>query len=223
MCIIAKYKTINEWKQKNPIDMKPRRELIDMVVLDDEGFDTLSLNCLNFKKIRVMDKFNDVSDFLQYNVILCDIKGIGKSLDSSLEGIAVARQIKINYPEKIVLQYSGQSVLDYDPEFYDNMIIDGFINKNISTAQLAIELDNRCGMLWNPIDAWEYIEKSLRRIKIDNKNIAYFEHLYVKSLEKKKNYLDSRKSRIDLRKVYQACSGLVNFAIAVIKIYMELK
>ena len=122
MCIIANYKTINEWKQKNPIDMKPRRELIDMVVLDDEGFDILSLNCLNFKKIRVMDKFNDVSDFLQYNVILCDIKGIGKSLDSSLEGIAVARQIKINYPEKIVLQYSGQSVLDYDPEFYDNMI-----------------------------------------------------------------------------------------------------
>lgn len=223
MCFLSNYKTINDWAQRNPLSKSPRRDLIKMCVIDDEGFEKESMEKLKFPEIRVMDKFHDMNDFVHYNVILCDIKGVGHDLDSKLQGVELARQIKKIYPEKIVLQYSGQSVHDYDPYFYKNMNIDGFIDKNLSTTKLAEELDKHCSMLWDPYDSWKYIEKNLRNLGIYNKNIAYFEHLYVKSLENKKNYVDKHKDTENLSNIKSISLGLLKLAITVIELYISFK
>ena len=223
MCILSNYKTVNEWNQKNPIAKNPRRELIKMCVIDDEGFEKESLLNLKFGEIYVMDEFRNMNDFEHYNVILCDIKGVGSELDNQLEGIALAREIKKLYPDKIVIQYSGQAVHDYDPNFYQNMIIDGFVKKDLSTPRLAEEIDANCSMLWDPCDAWKYIEKNLRNLGVYNKNIAYFEHLYVKSLEKNRNYLDINKNDANLKIIKSISMGLFNLGLNVLNLYLELK
>lgn len=221
MFTLLNYKTIKDWSQNNPVINKPRRDMINLCVIDDEGFEKDSMLKLKFNRIRVMDKFNNLDDFEPYNVILCDIKGVGNELDGKLEGIALAKEIKKIYPEKIVIQYSGQSVHDYDPYFYKDMSIDGFIDKNLSTQKLVDELDKKCCMLWDPCEAWNYIEKNLRRMGIYNKNIAYFEHLFVKSLEKKKNYLLNKKYDVNLKTIKTIALGFLNLGINVLNIYIE--
>ena len=219
--MFKKYKTMHEWYQNNPIDDKPHRELIKLAVIDDEGFIKDELSRLNFDNIRIFEKFTDLKDFANYNVILCDIKGIGQNIDSNLDGIAVARDLKKNYPEKIVLQYSGQSVNDYDPKFYQNMVIDGFVEKSQSSKQLADELDKYCSIFWNPYSAWKYIEKTLRDLNIENINIAKFENLYVESLSKKKNYIEMEKNRKSIVEILSVGIGLVSLACEVINLFIK--
>ena len=130
-----------------------------MCVIDDEGFEKESLLNLKFGEIYVMDEFRNMNDFEHYNVILCDIKGVGSELDNQLEGIALAREIKKLYPDKIVIQYSGQAVHD----------------------------------------------------------------LYVKSLEKNRNYLDINKNDANLKIIKSISMGLFNLGLNVLNLYLESK
>lgn len=213
MC--KKYMTVQEWKQNNPFKGKPNRDLIRMCVIDDDGFSTKELESLGFNKIRVFDRYTDLDDFKSYNVILCDIKGIGTNLDQT-EGIFVAKQIKQKYPDKIVLQYSGQSVLDYDKYYYENMCIDGFIEKSQSSKQLVDQLDKYCSVLWDPVAAWEFIEKNLRREKVNNINIAYFEDLYVKCLINNKNFVAQKKNNNYIKDIIKVIPDLISLMAGII-------
>lgn len=78
-------------------------------------------------------------------------------------------------------------------------------------------------MLWDPCDAWKYIEKNLRNLGVYNKNIAYFEHLYVKSLEKNRNYLDINKNDANLKIIKSISMGLFNLGLNVLNLYLESK
>lgn len=219
--MMKKYKTVNEWSQKNPMTRNPHRELVHMCVIDDEGFSKDELNALKYENVRVFEKFTDLNDYASYNVILCDIKGVGQNIDPQLDGIAVARDIKKYYPQKIVLQYSGQSVNDYDEKFYENMEIDGFVEKSQSSKQLVDELDKYCSVFWDPVAAWKYIEKNLRKMNIENINIAFFEDLYVRSLEKKKNLIDRNRDNEAIKNIFTIGLAFAELAISIIELVVK--
>lgn len=202
--MFEKNKTVVEWAINNPIDTRPDRTLVNMAIIDDDGFDTDKLTKRGYSKIRVITKPEHIDDFIPYNVILCDINGVNFSNDENASGIDVARSIKKDHPDKIVIQFSGVNPHEYDQQFSFNnyMLLDGYINKNQSSSALVQELDDICSILWNPIKAWDHLEKTFRKMKISNYKIGYLEHLYVKSLEKKKNLFKLLIKKLSIRTLY---------------------
>lgn len=209
---VLNMRTIDEWKALNKKVYTPMRDKAKICVIDDDGIAEKSLRASGYTSIRLMQEYNDIEDVKPYNVILCDIKGIGDNIDPKKQGIAVALDIKKMYPDKIVIQFSGENPREFDIDFmYNNMRIDGFIQKGESSKKLLDQLDEYCSILWNPIKAWEFAEKNLRREGVSNKLIAYLEDAYVRSLDSKKNYVLLYKERISGAKILDLAISMFNF------------
>lgn len=155
------------------------RTNIQVYVLDDEGFDMDPLYKLGYKKITKCMQFEEIDRFKEADIILCDIEGIGGSIDPIRQGVAVAHQIKSVYPNKIVLLYSGKNIETFG-EIPNN--IDGYIRKQNSMAELADTLDNYYRKQRDVILIWKNLKEEMQRDEITAKTIAFMEHYYCKSL-----------------------------------------
>ncbi|MGI6711092.1 MAG: hypothetical protein ACOX4W_06620 [Bacilli bacterium] len=221
---IKKMKTIRDWSSNTSINYEnPKREIVKLCVIDNDGIDENALNNLGYKNTFVMHEFYKVDDIKDYNVILCDIKGVGQKFDRKCQGIAVAENIKKMYPEKKVILYSGQNPSDFDENYSNSAtILDGFIEKGESTPKLVSELDKYCETFWNPVKMWDVIESKMKKKGATNKYIAYMEHLYVRSLIDKKNYMSEYEKIFEDRNV-----EIVNIAVKmlseILKIYINMR
>ena len=102
-----KMKTIDEIREKKfDYENKPKRNQVKICVIDDEGFSKLdSLKKLRYENVDVLHNFESIEMLEPYDVFLCDMDGVGKVIDNKKQGLAVAEQIRINYPLKKVFIY----------------------------------------------------------------------------------------------------------------------
>ena len=86
------------------------------MVIDDDEF--IYLDPLRKSEYRIEHRrdIQSLKDVAEYDVILCDIRGVGKFLNSQFEGAYLVKQIKEKYPNKIVISYTANS---YDPKFQE--------------------------------------------------------------------------------------------------------
>ena len=127
-----------------------------------------------------------MDEYKEYDIILCDVEGIGSSVDVERQGLAVAEQIKNVYPEKVVLLYSGKNIETFG-EMPPN--IDGYLRKQLSMSELAKCLDNYYKKSIDPINVWEKTRNEMLNNKISTKTIAFLEDRYCRSLLDNKKYL----------------------------------
>ena len=221
---VLKLKTVNEWAANNKKNFKPQRDKVKICMIDDTPMNTSELNKMGYTQVRIMDAYGAIEDTEPYDVILCDIKGIGEKIDPVRQGIAVALDIKKMHPEKVVIQFSGQKPEEFDSDFkYNNMMIDGFIEKGKSTKDLVDKLDEICDAYWNPIKAWKFAERNLRREDNSNKVIAYLEDAYVKSLEKNKDYIKVYKEKMNGADLVNMSVGILNFLSQILAMLNNIK
>ena len=127
-----------------------------------------------------MDEYED------YDIILCDIEGIGINVDVDKQGLAVAEQIKDVYPEKVVLLYSGKNVETFG-EMPKNL--DGYLRKQSSMSELAKSRDAYYKQSIDPIYVWKKTRDEMLNNKISTKTVAFLEDRYCRSLLEGKGYL----------------------------------
>lgn len=120
------------------LELNIPRDTIKICIIDDEGFDINMLYDLGYKNIRKKMQFESIDEYQDYDIILCDVEGIGNNVDPEKQGLAVAEQIKKVYPEKVVLLYSGKNI-----ETFGEMpnVLDGYLRKQSSMSELAKSLD----------------------------------------------------------------------------------
>ena len=173
-------------EQRIDLKIKIPRETIKICVIDDEGFDINMLYDLGYKNIRKKIQFESMDEYQDYDIILCDVEGIGINVDKEKQGLAVAEQIKNVYPEKIVLLYSGKNI-----ESFGEMpkIIDGYLRKQASMSDLAKSLDEYYKKSINPINVWKKTRDEMLNNNISTKTIAFLEDRYCRSLLERKEYL----------------------------------
>ena len=166
--------------------IKIPRETIKVCVIDDEGFDINMLYDLGYKNIRKKIQFESIDEYEDYDIILCDIEGIGINVDVDKQGLAVAEQIKNVYPEKVVLLYSGKNVETFGeiPK-----ILDGYLRKQSSMSELAKSLDAYYKQSIDPINVWKKTRDEMLNNKVSTKTIAFLEDRYCRSLLEGKEYL----------------------------------
>ena len=173
-------------EQRIDLRIKIPRETIKVCVIDDEGFDINMLYDLGYKNIKKKIQFESMDEYEDYDIILCDIEGIGINVDVDKQGLAVAEQIKDVYPEKVVLLYSGKNVETFG-EMPKNL--DGYLRKQSSMSELAKSLDAYYKQSIDPIYVWKKTRDEMLNNKVSTKTVAFLEDRYCRSLLEGKGYL----------------------------------
>lgn len=90
-----------------------------------------------------------VDAVVPHNIILCDVQGVGHSLDSKKQGAFLIREIKAHCPDKYVIAYTGGSMNQtLTREAIQNS--DGFLKKDEIIEEWTEKLDDVISKLLNP-------------------------------------------------------------------------
>lgn len=175
-------------EQRIDSKIKIPRDQIKVCVIDDEGFDMNTLYDLGYKNIRRKLQFENMDEYQDFDIILCDVEGIGVSVDAEKQGLAVAEQIKNVYPEKVILLYSGKNIETFG-EMPSNL--DGYLRKQSSMSELAKSLDEIYAHSINPVNVWGKTRDEMLQNNISTKTIAFLEDRFCRALLEKDDYLFS--------------------------------
>lgn len=157
------------------------KKLTEILVIDDKDF--VFLDALRKHEFSIQQKYDltHLSDASEYDIILCDIRGVGKFLESDYEGANLIKAIKTKYPNKIILAYTAN---DYDASFQKYLdYADGIVPKGTygldDWVSLLEETLNDCA---DPIKQWERTRKLLLKANVSTIDVAKYESQYVKAI-----------------------------------------
>ncbi len=161
------------------------KKRIEILIIDDEEFPYLETLKKHEYNITQKTDISDLRDVEAYNIILCDIRGVGKFLTSEFGGAYLIKQLKEKYPEKTIVAYTASK---YDAKFQQYL---SYADDTVSKGDYALEdwtalLDRLLNELSDPIKMWEKARKTLAEAGISTIDIAKYESDYVKAIEKGK-------------------------------------
>lgn len=164
-------------KEKNITEL---RKKVKVLMIDDEEYDIVEL--LKNRGYNVYYK-EDISYALEvepFDIVILDIKGVAKKFGSTYEGFGFAKEIKMIYPHKLVLCYSGTSDININEQLGS---IDGFIKKDTDIDVWSQKLDSYIKKYCSIDYHWKIIESQLKDQNTNEKTIDSLRGAYVKSFE----------------------------------------
>ena len=174
----------------------------EILVIDDDEFVYLeSLKKIEYH-IEHRTDIQGLKDVAEYDIILCDIRGVGKFLRSPYEGAYLVKQIKEKYPNKIVISYTAN---DYDPKFQEYLAYaDATIPKGTALEDWDAMLTQMLNELVDPVKQWEKARNALLAAGVSTVMVAQYESQYVKAVKNgdynslKDVYINSKKPGKDI-------------------------
>lgn len=208
--IVGKFRTIKELEHMSFTYKKDLRERVRFLIVDDEPFVYLDkLRNAKFNVTQVGDIL-DLHAVSEYQVIICDINGIGDAFSEDYGGAFVLNQIKTLYPYKQYAYYSGKSV--YSKEMMSLLNNITSIAKDATIDQWIVYFDQFISNNTNPQIAWKQIRDLCILNDISTYSIAMLEDEYVRTIGKNPAALN----QIDFNKykIYDELQVLIKSIIA---------
>lgn len=170
------------------------KKLTEILVIDDNVFSFLdALKKYEFSIQQKID-LSTLQDAAAYDIILCDIRGVGKFLESKFDGANLIKELKTKYPNKTLIAYTAN---DYDASFQkylsyaDEIVPKGSYGLEdwVSLLERIIQ-DNA-----DPVKQWAKTRKALLDAGVSTIDTAKYESQYVKAI--KEGNFDSFKKLYD--------------------------
>ena len=185
-------KKISELHTPNRAMNKLKREDVKMVLIDDEQFPYLDL--LKQHKFNI-DTLNDVTSLTTleaYDVILCDLNGVGTKFSEKFQGAYLVKEIYKRYPFKIIISYTG---ISFDARYNEYLKYADFsVKKDVESEVWVEKLDMAIDMLSNIEKRWERVRNFLLDNNVSLYDTMLLEDNLVNSVEEgQKNTFPSRK------------------------------
>lgn len=156
------------------------RQHVRILLIDDEKFileEPLKRAGFNITYKKDIEVFRDVEP---YQIILCDIRGVGKSFGSDKEGAYLIKEVKRLYPTIQVIAYTGSS---YDPTYNCYVqLADDFIPKGSPIDDWTSRLDEQIMIAVDPRKQWHRIRTYLLDEGIKTTVVAQIESKYVEGI-----------------------------------------
>ena len=95
---------------KLPNGMAELRKHVSILVIDDNEFATEAYLKANGYQIHHKQDIETIKDVEPYDIILCDIAGVGKKLGYQKEGAFIIREIHANYPNKRIIALTSARI-----------------------------------------------------------------------------------------------------------------
>lgn len=177
------------------------RAAVRIVVVDDEKF-TPRKNLESYGYvIAELPDITSIERVADYDIVLCDLMGVGQHFDQTLGGASLIKEIKESYPTKYIIAYTGaranaaeaKAALEY---------ADKFLKKDVDISTWVSELDAAIDYVTDPYERWLAVRKSLLSAEIDLHHLVKLEDAYVQSILSKDTSFSSFLSiqrRLDLK------------------------
>ena len=166
------------------LDVELNRNDYRIAVIEDKIFPHLEalqrheFNITLFKDIERLSMLND------FQIIVSDIRGVGKFLQSKLEGAHLIQEINKKFPNVYLIAYSSSR---FDPTFNKYLeLCDHCEKKSIDITEWTESLDYAIKMVNSPLFQWEKTRKRLLQKKVPLERISKIQNDYIKSIIKKK-------------------------------------
>jgi len=153
---------------------------IPILVIDDSPFEYLD----HLKTHRFdLTYFNDIPSIessKEYEIILCDINGVGKNLKSKYQGAHVISEIHKKYPFKTIIAYTG---FTHDPTYNIFFRMADFtVKKDIDGDEWIEKLDAAIDLTTDPKKKWIKMRNHLMENDVTLFEIVKLEDEYVKCI-----------------------------------------
>ncbi len=212
--ILRNLKGISELNIPSTLLKKISRNQIPMIIIDDNKFEyqeILRHHEFNIKHVEDIDAINFVND---YEVILCDINGVGKKFGSRFDGAHLIAEIRKKYPFKYIIAYTGHT---HDPSYTKYLKnADMVINKDISMEEWIEELDAAINNTINPILKWTKIRAYLIENEVELELVAKLEDEYVRAILSNKDLVNFPQNRNRKKLSSEITEILISFSRSII-------
>lgn len=157
------------------------RRNASILIIDDNAFyaeDFLKINGFN---IHHKNDIESIQDVQPYDIVLCDIAGVGKTLGFSKEGAFIIREIHANYPNKRVIAYTSYT---YDADYNEFFSLADFVApKDLSIDAWIDVLDEQIKKSIDPVEQWRKIRNCLLEQNVSTLTVAKIEDKFVSSVK----------------------------------------
>ena len=160
-----------------PIDLRSQTPIL---VIDDQPFAPQHNLESNGFRLTVISDISNIKTVEPYAVVLSDLMGVGANLHNHLQGAHVIREIKNNYPDKIVFAYTGgatESRITREA----NVSADYYLKKDVDIAEWCQKLDSAITDLANPISVWKKFRLRLLEAGVTPLQLADMEDAFVRN------------------------------------------
>lgn len=158
------------------------KKLTEILVIDDKDFSFLEP--LRKHEFSIQQKYDltHLTDAAEYDIILCDIRGVGKFLESEYEGANLIKALKTKYPDKIILAYTAN---EYDASFQKYLdYADGIAPKGAYGLEDWVSLlESTLYDCADPVKLWERTRRLLLKANVSTIDVAKYESQYVKAVK----------------------------------------
>ncbi len=154
-----------------------------IAIIDDQVFPKAeALRNHGFNIIELGD-IKSVDQVAAYPIVVCDIRGVGQSLHSDLEGAHLISEIRKSYPDKFLVTYSGaQFHITYNESLRG---VDSSIAKDAPTEQWVSVLESGVGKITNPKERWIRFRRTLLDRDVEIHRVFSLEQRFIKAIEAK--------------------------------------
>ncbi len=173
----SKKKYINALELLEKNNLPNIRKRIKILVVDDESDEIY--NTLKERQYDVYYK-NDMNYAVEaepFEILVMDIKGVAKRLQSSMEGFSLACEVKHKYPLKRVCCYSGSIHAEISEQLADKKI-DAFFLKDMEMDKICEKIDR---LILDYVDykqQWEIIRRQLIDCNTSEEDITIIQEAY---------------------------------------------
>lgn len=170
---------------------REKRAKVQIAVIDDQPFSAeQNLRNLGFS-ISAIGDIKDLSEVQAYDIVLCDLQGVGAHFQSKYQGGFLIDEIKRNSPEKFVVAYTGGS-LDPNVIAYAQAHADFFLKKDADIDEWRDKLDEIIAIVLDPVEIWKRQRDALVELDIATIQIVKLEDAFVRTIQKRDPAIYSR-------------------------------
>lgn len=201
-----KFKSINDLNFNSAKLGNRDRYHFKIAIIDDEDFYYKEqLTNLGFN-ITKYDDAQDLNMLSCYDLIISDIKGVGKTFNSEFEGAFLLSELKKKYPYKAFAAYTGSA---YDPRISGLLTDIQVIKKDYPIDEWTNAIDSLIKSVGDPRQIWIKMRGELLNKDVSLLQLIYLEDEFVDRVLKNKGF-DDFPSNKKVKSIPPEIKGLIS-------------
>ena len=153
------------------------KKRIKILVVDDESDDIYNILKERQYDVYYKSDMNYAVEAEPFEIVVMDIKGVAKRLQSNMEGFSLACEVKHKYPLKRVCCYSGSIHAEISKQLADRKI-DAFFPKDMEMDKVCEKIDSLILGYVDYKQQWEIIRKQLIDCSTSEEDIKVIQEAY---------------------------------------------
>ena len=159
------------------------RSKFKIAVIEDKVFPYLEELRRHDFNITIFEDIERLSILSDFQIVVSDIRGVGKFFGSKLEGAHLIEEIHKKYPNVYLIAYSSST---FNPSYNEFLkLCDETKKKSIDVNEWTKTFDRALKKVADPIYQWEKTRRILLKNSVNIDTISKLEKLYAKSIIKK--------------------------------------